>query len=106
MFTTRAANEQFLQLKAASILPTCFVCGDGELVAGLALADEILGKHADVVGGRRVEVDDGGLVELRGHVLSLLSSVPGGWAGKQSFIKEACVNAESALYPGWFDVVK
>lgn len=44
---------------------TCFVSGDGELVAGFALADQVLGKHADIVGGGRVQVDDGGLVELR-----------------------------------------
>ncbi|TNN76622.1 hypothetical protein EYF80_013074 [Liparis tanakae] len=43
---------------------TGLVRGDGELVAGLALADEVLGEHADVVGGGGVEVDDGGLVEL------------------------------------------
>lgn len=57
---------------------TCFVCGDGELVAGFALADEILGKHADVVGGGGVQVDDGGLVELRGNIFGLLSCLPGG----------------------------
>lgn len=45
--------------------PTCFVRGDGELVAGVAVADDVLGDHADVVGGGGVEVDDGGLVELR-----------------------------------------
>lgn len=44
---------------------TCFISGDGELVAGLTLADQVLGEHADVVGGGGVQVDDGGLVELR-----------------------------------------
>lgn len=48
--------------------PTCFVRGDGELVAGVAVADDVFGDHADVVGGRRVEVNDGGLVELGRHV--------------------------------------
>lgn len=47
-----------------SLSLTCFVGGDGELVAGLALADQVLGEHADVVGGGGVQVDDGGLVEL------------------------------------------
>lgn len=45
--------------------PTCFVGGDGELVARVAVADDVLGHHADVVGRGGVEVDDGGLVELR-----------------------------------------
>lgn len=44
---------------------TRFVGGDGELVARVAVADDVLGHHADVVGGGGVEVDDGGLVELR-----------------------------------------
>lgn len=44
---------------------TCFICSDGELIARLALADEVLCKHAYVVGGGRVQVNDGGLVELR-----------------------------------------
>lgn len=47
---------------------TCFVRCDGELVAGVAVADDVLGDHADVVGGGGVEVNDGGLVELRRHV--------------------------------------
>lgn len=44
---------------------TCFISGDGELIAGLALADQVLGEHADVVGGGGVQVNDSGLVELR-----------------------------------------
>lgn len=44
---------------------TCFISGDGELIAGLAFADQVLSKHADVVGGGGVQVDDSGLVELR-----------------------------------------
>lgn len=44
---------------------TCFFSCDGELVAGLTLPDQVLGKHADAVGGGGVQVDDGGLVELR-----------------------------------------
>lgn len=48
--------------------PTSFIGGDGELVARVAVADDVLGHHADVVSGGGVEVDDGGLVQLRGHV--------------------------------------
>lgn len=48
--------------------PTCFVRGDGELVAGVAVADDVLCDHADVVGGGGMEVDDSGLVELRRYV--------------------------------------
>ncbi len=44
---------------------TCFIRSDGELVARVAVANDVLGDHADVVSGRRVEVDDSGLVELR-----------------------------------------
>ena len=51
---------------------TCFVGGDGELVAGVAVADGVFSHHADVVGGGGMEVDDGGLVELRGHVFGHL----------------------------------
>lgn len=49
-------------LEVAKPVHTCFISGDGELVAGLALADAVLGVHADIVGGGRVQVDDGGLV--------------------------------------------
>lgn len=31
--------------------PTCFISGDGELVAGVAIANDVLGDHADVVSG-------------------------------------------------------
>lgn len=31
--------------------PTCFISGDGELVAGVAVANDVLGDHADVVSG-------------------------------------------------------
>ena len=51
---------------------TCFVCGDGQLVAGVTVADDVLGDHADVVGGGRVQVDDGGLVKLGRHVFGYL----------------------------------
>lgn len=44
---------------------TCFIGSDGELVARVAVADYVLGNHADIVSGRRMEVDDSGLVELR-----------------------------------------
>ena len=53
------------RLELPWFLLTCFIGGDGELVAGLALADQVLCKHADVVGGGGVQVDDGGLVQLR-----------------------------------------
>ncbi len=43
---------------------TCFICSDGELVARVAVANDVLGNHADVVSGRRVQVYDSGLVEL------------------------------------------
>lgn len=43
---------------------TGFVCSDGELVTGPALSDLVLSKHADVVGGGGVQLDDGGLVQL------------------------------------------
>lgn len=43
---------------------TGFVCSDGELVTGPALSNLVLSKHADVIGGRRVQLDDGGLVQL------------------------------------------
>lgn len=67
------------------LILTCFISGDGELIAGLTLPNQVLGKHADVVGGRRMKVDDGGLVELRGDVFGLLCSIPGGWGGKAKF---------------------
>lgn len=41
---------------------TCFIGGDGQLIAGFTLADQVFSKHANVVGGGGVEVDDGGLV--------------------------------------------
>lgn len=44
---------------------TCFIGSDGELVARVAVADYVLSNHADIVSGRRMEVDDSGLVELR-----------------------------------------
>lgn len=44
---------------------TCFISSDGELVARVAVADDVLGDHADVVSGGRVEVNNRGLVELR-----------------------------------------
>lgn len=43
---------------------TCFISGDGELIAWVAVANDVLGHHADVVSGRRVEINDGGLIEL------------------------------------------
>ena len=43
---------------------TCFFRSDGELIARVTVADDVLGNHADVVSGRRVEVNDSGLVEL------------------------------------------
>lgn len=64
--------------KARRFYLTGFIGGDGELVAGLALSYEVLGKHADVVGGGGVQVDDGGLVELRRDIFGLLRSIPGG----------------------------
>lgn len=51
---------------------TCFIRGDGELVAGVTVANDVLCDHADVVSGGRVEVDDGGLVELRRHIFGYL----------------------------------
>lgn len=44
---------------------TCFIRSDGELVARVAVADDVLGNHSDIVSGGRVEVDNRGLVELR-----------------------------------------
>lgn len=44
---------------------TCFISSDGELVARVAVANDVLGDHADVVSGGRVEVNNSGLVELR-----------------------------------------
>lgn len=44
---------------------TCFISGDGELVARVAVADDVLGDHADVVSGGRMEVNNRGLVQLR-----------------------------------------
>lgn len=40
--------------RISDVLLTRFISGDGELVAGLTLADQILSKHTDVVGGRRM----------------------------------------------------
>lgn len=60
-------KSSYARLKAGTL--TGFVCGDGELVAGCAAVDAVLGDHADVVGGGGVEVDDGGLVERGGDVL-------------------------------------
>lgn len=51
---------------------TCFICGDGQLIAWSALTDLVFGKHADVVGGSRVELNDGGLIQLRGDVFGHL----------------------------------
>lgn len=59
------------------VRPTCLVRGDGELVAGLALADPVLGVHADAVGGGRVDINDGGRVQLRGNIFGSLSRIPG-----------------------------
>lgn len=56
---------------------TCLVCGDGQLIAGLALADPVLGVHADAVGGGRVDINDGGRVQLRGNIFGSLSRIPG-----------------------------
>ena len=43
---------------------TCFISGDGELIARVAVANNVLSDHADVVSGRRVKVNNSGLVEL------------------------------------------
>lgn len=51
---------------------TGFICGDGQLVAWPAFSDLVFGKHADVVGGSGVELDDGGLIQLRGDVFGHL----------------------------------
>lgn len=56
---------------------TCLVGRDGELVAGLALANPVLGGHADAVGGGRVDINDGGRVQLRGDIFGSLSRIPG-----------------------------
>ena len=56
---------------------TCLVRGDGQLVARLTLANPVLGVHADAVGGGRVDVNDGGRVQLRGNVFGSLSRIPG-----------------------------
>jgi len=44
---------------------TCFISSDGELIAGVAVAYNVLSDHADVISGGRVEVNNSGLVELR-----------------------------------------
>lgn len=41
---------------------TCFISGDSELIARVAVANNVLGNHADVVSGGRVEVNNSGLV--------------------------------------------
>lgn len=71
-------NEHFSTRRAL----TRFISCDGELIAGLALADQVLSEHADVVGGGGVQVDDGGLVELRRHVLGDLGRQPRRWGGR------------------------
>lgn len=62
---------------ASALTRTCLVRGDGQLVAGLALADPVLGVHADAVGGGRVDVNDGGRVQLGGDIFGFLSRIPG-----------------------------
>lgn len=57
--------------------PTCLIRRDGDLVAGLTLADPVLGIHADAVGGGRMDVNDGGRVQLRGNIFGSLSRIPG-----------------------------
>lgn len=57
--------------------PTCLIRGDGDLVAGLTLANPVLGVHADAVGGGRVDINDGGRVQLRGNIFGSLSRIPG-----------------------------
>lgn len=52
--------------------PTGFIGGYGKLIARVAVADDVLGHHADVVSGGGMEVDDGGLVELWRHILGHL----------------------------------
>lgn len=76
---SRLRPESWLGLARgpAPVTRTCLVRGDGQLVAGLALADAVLGVHADAVGGGRVDVNDGGRVELRGDIFGFLSRIPG-----------------------------
>lgn len=52
------AALDFVQIKVL----TCFISGDGELIAGITLANQVFGKHTNVVGGGGMKVDDGGLV--------------------------------------------
>lgn len=85
---------------------TGFVCGDGELVAGGAAVDAVLGDHADVVGGRGVQVDDGGLIEGWGDVLGGDGWAPRSWGGNKKKRKGQLQNKVlrlKRLHHHWID---
>lgn len=67
----RKTSQRLTPFSVVGIL-TCFICGDGQLIARSAFADLVFGEHADVVGGSRVEFNDGGLIQLRGDVFGHL----------------------------------
>lgn len=56
---------------------TGFLCADGELLTGLALANRIVGVHANAVDGGRVKVHYVGLIVGGGDVSSGVFQLPG-----------------------------
>lgn len=56
---------------------TCFVCCNGELVTGSTFSNLVLSKHADVIRGGRVQLDDGSLVQLGWDIFGGLGQCPG-----------------------------
>lgn len=56
---------------------TCFICGDCQFIAGLALANAVFSIHADIVGGGSMEVNDSGLIQLGGNIFGSLNRIPG-----------------------------
>lgn len=56
---------------------TCFLSGDGELIAGFTQAHVVLGEHADVVGVKGSQVIDSGLSLPRQNIAASYSIYPG-----------------------------
>ena len=59
--------------------PTCFLGADGELLAGGAAPDLVVGVHADAVDAGGVQLHDVGLVVGGGDVPGGVHVVPGVW---------------------------
>lgn len=57
--------------------PTRFLCADGELLAGLAPTNLVVGVHADAVDGGRMQLHDVGLVVCGRDLAGGVFQVPG-----------------------------